>query len=208
MPKSDFMAEPLSRLGPPWDSLSRRAREVLEALEDIYLAEGFAALTLTDLTVRLRCSRRTLYELAPDRQHLIMFVLDRRFRRLGRLARQRVSELTDPREKLHALLTTEVFTMRASSPAFRRDVAGNPAVRELVHAHNRIGVKMMAGVLEEGMKSGVFRRVDASFVAEMIDAMVSRLYEPEMDDNEHVEHLDFAARALEMAALIEAGVRA
>ena len=176
---------------------------MLEAVEDLFVTEGFATFTLTELAVRLGCSRRTLYELAPDKAQLIMFVIDRRYRRMGRLALQRMSEVTDAREKLHALLTTEVISMRASSPAFLRDVAGNPSVNELLYAHSRIGVRMMARVLEDGIASGAFKAVDPTFAAEMIDAMVGRLYAPQMDTD---GHLDFAGRVLAMAALIETGV--
>jgi AcrR family transcriptional regulator len=205
MPTKSFSAEPVSRLGPPLETLSPRAREVLDALEDVYMSEGFAAITLTELTARFKCSRRTLYELAPDRQHLIMFVVDRRYRRLAKLAKERLSELSDPRDKLHTLLTVEMLAMRLGSPAFRRDQAGNPAVRELVNAHVRLGVQMMASVLEEGIASGVFRALDATLIAELIDAAGHRIREPDLDGNQdlEVEH-----RVLEMAAFIEAGVRA
>lgn len=205
MPTRTFSAEPVSRLGPPLETLSPRAREVLDDLEEVYMMEGFANITLTDLTARFKCSRRTLYELAPDRQHLIMFVVDRRYRRLGRLARERLAELTDPRDKLHTLLTVEMLAMRLGSPAFRRDQATNPAVRELVNAHVRLGVQMMASVLEEGIASGVFRPLDATLIAELIDAAGHRIREPDLDEN---QDLDVDHRVLEMAAFIEAGVRA
>src|SRR5213076_1897274 len=47
-----------------------RQRALLADLEALFLAEGFAAFTLDDLAGRLRCSKSTLYALAPSKEQL------------------------------------------------------------------------------------------------------------------------------------------
>ena len=47
------------------------------------LARGFAKLTVADIARELRCSRRTLYELAPSRDDLVVRVIRRFFARTG-----------------------------------------------------------------------------------------------------------------------------
>jgi AcrR family transcriptional regulator len=48
--------------------LTRRQAELLDQLEALFLAEGFARFTLEDLAVRLHCSKSTLYALAGSKE--------------------------------------------------------------------------------------------------------------------------------------------
>src|ERR1700677_3482135 len=87
-------------LGPSGVNLTDRGREILDELGDIFLEEGFTHLTISDLAARLRCSRRTLYELAPNRTELVLVALSRRLRRIGRVAAQYVTTVQEPFELL------------------------------------------------------------------------------------------------------------
>src|SRR6266568_1634749 len=80
-----------SRRGPrrPW---SERERALLDELERIFFAEGFAHLSMADLAARLRVSRTTLYRLAPGKQNLVELVVDRMFNQMGKTARAALAE--------------------------------------------------------------------------------------------------------------------
>ena len=56
--------------------LTDRQRDLLDRLVELF-DEGFAHLTMADLAARLNCSLRTLYELAPSRDELVLTVIDR-----------------------------------------------------------------------------------------------------------------------------------
>ena len=56
---------------------SKRGSELLDALEDMVLREGFASLGVSAIANRLSCSKRTLYDLAPSKRELVLLVLDR-----------------------------------------------------------------------------------------------------------------------------------
>ena len=58
-----------------------RHSELLDALVDLLLAEGFAHLTLDELAGRLRCSKRTLYALAGSKEQLVRAVVVHFFER-------------------------------------------------------------------------------------------------------------------------------
>lgn len=174
---------PPPRLGPPAHELSERSRQVLDGLEALVVAEGFAAFTLADLARRLRCSLRVFYEIAPNRHELLRVAVDRRMRRLGRLVRQEIADLQDPLDKLHTLLTLEVSTLQGTSEQFRLDAQAVPSIAELIADHKRYGAAMIHDILVEGMAQGRFRTVDPLAVMEFIDAAVSRLEEPRFADH-------------------------
>lgn len=47
---------------------TRRQEQVLDGLEEIFREEGFRRLTIGELATRLRCSRSTLYAMAPTKE--------------------------------------------------------------------------------------------------------------------------------------------
>jgi AcrR family transcriptional regulator len=66
--------------------LTRRQTELLDQLEALFLAEGFARFTLDDLAARLHCSKTTLYALAGSKEQLALRVVRHFFRDLDAFA--------------------------------------------------------------------------------------------------------------------------
>ena len=75
------------RLGP-------RHREVLDDLESLFLRDGFSGFSVRELAAHVGCSRRTLYELAPSKDELVLIVFDRFLHRVGRAALDSIDETT------------------------------------------------------------------------------------------------------------------
>ena len=50
------------------NNLNKRSAETLIALEALILSEGFSSLSVSDIASKLKCSKRTLYELAPSKK--------------------------------------------------------------------------------------------------------------------------------------------
>ena len=64
------------------DQLNKRSAETLEALEALILSEGFSSLSVSDIASKLKCSKRTLYELAPSKKSLVLRALNNFFSRI------------------------------------------------------------------------------------------------------------------------------
>ena len=79
MPRPLLSQRAEERLGP-------RHRQVLDQLERLFLEEGFGGISVRELAASVGCSRRTLYELAPSKDELVLVVLDRFLHRVGRTA--------------------------------------------------------------------------------------------------------------------------
>jgi len=191
------------RLGPTSGELTDRGRELLDAIEQIIVDEGFASLTVGDLAARLKCSRSTLYSLAPSKDELVLVVVDRRLRRIGRIKRQRLDELTDPAEKLQMVIASEHLHVQRTSLRFSEDVARTPAVQRLIADHLRYGVAQLRDVIEEGIAAGRFRRVHSRIVAEVIDVGLERIQRPEVLRE---TGLEFDAAATELIELLLSGL--
>ena len=142
----------------PWTD---REQRLLDVLEGIFLAEGFAHLTVADLASRLRISGGTLYKLAPSKQGLIELVVDRMFRHMGKRARSALKATSDPAERIAAYLGARTAAVRAGALAFSRDLETNPGTRAIYDRHQVIGMKVLVGLISDGVRSGRLRHVHA-----------------------------------------------
>ncbi|WP_131736912.1 TetR/AcrR family transcriptional regulator [Actinomadura roseirufa] len=191
------------RLGPPSSQLSARGRELLDELEALFLEEGFAKFTVAQLAARLRCSRRTLYELAPSKGELVLIVLDRRLRRFGRISEQKVAGIDDPLERIDAFLHVGASEPKRSTLRLLEDIEGFPAARRLMADHYRRTTGLLRELLEEGMRRDRVRPLRAAVVAEIIDAALDRLQDPGLLRSQGITYQE---AVIELATLLRKGI--
>src|SRR5438128_9695861 len=83
---------------------TRRRNELFDALVDLFLAEGFAHLTLDEIAARLRCSKSTLYTLAGSKEQLVRAATVHFFRRATADVESGVVPAAAPRDRITAYL--------------------------------------------------------------------------------------------------------
>src|SRR3954451_12139473 len=85
-------------------TMTRRQAQLLDQLEELFLADGFARFTLDDLALRLHCSKSTLYTLASSKEQLALRVVKHFFRKAAAAVEaQTITEL-DPALRVTAYL--------------------------------------------------------------------------------------------------------
>ncbi|MCC7414301.1 MAG: TetR/AcrR family transcriptional regulator [Gammaproteobacteria bacterium] len=162
---------------------ANRAAELLDALEEMMLAEGFSRITVGDMAARLRCSRRTLYELAPGKQELVLLVLDRFFEQLRQQGRDAIVGIGDPGRQIFEYLQVGARAAQRLSPIVISDIDKWAPSRKLWQTHIRLRVDGLRNLVQAGIDAGRFRGVHAHLVAEIMFASMARLREPDFYAN-------------------------
>ena len=170
--------------------VSERQRDLVEALEQLFLEEGFRDVTVDELATRLKCSKRTLYELAPSKQELFLFIVERWLDRIRHLGWAGALEHDDPEKRIIAYLDPGVTQSRAASRRFLEDMRSYRPALALLEAHQRERTGVLRDIVEDGMRRGRFRRLHAALVAEVFLAAVSRLNEPDFLENAGISFSD------------------
>lgn len=160
-----------------------RQERLLDALETLFLDEGFRDVTVAELARRLRCSRRSFYELAPSKDALFLRVFDRYLRRL-RDAGQRGAAGLGGEAAIAVYLAPALEAARKLSTRAMVDVQSHPPARTMWERHTRERMAGLQALIEACARAGDFRSVDAYLVAEVMSASLRRIGEP-----------DFLARA-------------
>lgn len=149
------------------ERLTDRQREVLERLGDLF-DDGFVHLTMADIAARMGCSLRTLYDLAPSRDELVLTVVDRNLRRVGRSAVGALDGDPAPLDAIRAYLRAANEAVASTTAAFARDRAATPAADRLVTAHSDYLVAVTRTLLDLAVERGDLAPVDTAAVARVV----------------------------------------
>ncbi len=164
-------------------TISKRSAETLEAFEALILAEGFSQLNVSEIAARLKCSKRTLYELAPSKKALVLKALDNFFNRIRQEADHMTDNALDPERQVYEYLEVGARAAEQLSQAVVADIHEWEPARTLWREHISLRIDGMCRIIENGVKAGVFREVLPAFVAEIVFASINRLREPDFTDS-------------------------
>ena len=96
--------------------IGKRHLEVMDELESM-LDQGKSFSTMSDLAKKLKISLRTLYEIAPSKEELIVTTVDRVLKKHGKIAMDAMNTHSSPIKKLESFLTV---ANQAVGPRFER----------------------------------------------------------------------------------------
>jgi AcrR family transcriptional regulator len=162
--------------------IRRTARQVdlLDRLVALLAAEGFTRFTLDDLAERLRCSKTTLYALAPTKQQLVVEVVKQYFRSAVVSVEARVAEVTGPAERVQAYLAAVADCLQPLSRAFMQDLFSFAPAAEVYRQNTAAAAERIRALIAEGVAAGAFRPVHAAFVAEVVAVAMFEIQRGEM----------------------------
>jgi len=158
------------------DAQSREERQ-LDKLEAVFLGEGFRKVTVDKLARSLRCSKRTVYELAPSKEALFLRVFDRYLSRLRDEANNRARGVR-PQEAFEPYLMPAVDAARKLSATLIRDMSAYPPANAMWEQHQRERVAGLRRLVDRCVADGVFRSANAHVVAEVVAASLKRIGDP------------------------------
>jgi AcrR family transcriptional regulator len=158
--------------------LTGRQREILDQLGTLF-DDGFIDLTMADIAASVGCSLRTLYDLAPSRDELVLTVIDRNLRRIGRRAISAVQPDLDPLAVIRSYLMAANLAVAATTPAFARDQAATPATHRLVTAHSDYLVAITRTLLDLAVERGSIAPTDTAAVARVVAGLGAMFALPE-----------------------------
>jgi AcrR family transcriptional regulator len=160
-------------------ALTARQREILDQLGALF-DDGFADLTMAGIAARLSCSLRTLYELAPSRDELVLMVVDRNLWRIGRTATGALDSVMAPLDALRAYLQAATVAVAGTSVAFARDLDAVPAAQRLNDAHSEYLIAVTRCLLDVAVEHGEIAPVDTAAIARVMAGVGRQFARPEV----------------------------
>jgi AcrR family transcriptional regulator len=189
---------------PPSFPTARRSR-LFDQLLALFLAKGFAHLTLDDIAARLHCSKSTLYTLARSKDDLVRAVTVHFFRTATDEVEKAVRTQARARDRIAAYLTAVGQALESASPQFMADLDAFAPAREVYETNTRIAARRVQELIAEGVAAGEFRDVHAAFAAEVAATMMVRIQQGAVRAH---TGMDDASAYRELAAILTSGISA
>src|SRR3954465_1416064 len=183
--------------------LTPRQAELLDQLEQLFLADGFARFTLDDLALRLRCSKSTLYALAQSKEQLAHRVIKQFFRKATASVEEQTVTEADPALRVTAYLNAVARALSPAGPAFHRDLDSFPPGREVYERNTAAAADRVRELIADGVAQGRFREVHPGLIADTVTTLMVRIGR---GDTERATGLDDATAYRELAALLLHGI--
>ena len=174
--------------------LTQKHLKVIQNFENL-LEDGIANQTMSDIASNLRVSLRTLYEIAPSKEKLVISTIDRI---LTNIAKQALGSLKNMESSVDKLRTFTKIGNEAAGPRIQKyavDLTRIKGADEMIRSHESAYIDHIKRLLEEAVEKDEIESVDTRAVAIMLGT-VARIF----SKKNHQEKL--AASAEESANMI------
>jgi len=150
---------------------------MLDELENIFLKHGFRKITVEHLASELRCSKRSLYELASNKEELFLRVFDRYLSRLRTEGDQNAKGVA-PTDAFVGYLQPAINASRKLSESLINDMMAFEPAKDLWEKHRNTRMDGLKKLIDHCVDQGIFRRTHSLLVAEVFAASLQRICNP------------------------------
>jgi len=154
--------------------LSNRQKEALEDLEEL-IKGGYPQLTMSEIAANLKVSLRTLYEIAPKKEELILIAVDRLLFKIGAAAQKAINLSDSPMAKLNAFLNETNKAIERNTLAFTEDFGRIQGAKDLVDSHENYVMNVTEQLLEEAIIANEIISIDTSAMALILSGLSREL---------------------------------
>jgi AcrR family transcriptional regulator len=130
---------------------SARRKQLLEAAQTVFVANGYHAAAMDDIAERAGVSKPVLYQHFPGKLDLYLALLDQHVELLGEQVRGALGETEDNKARVEGCIKAYFDFVDDPGGAFRlvfeSDLRNEPAVRERVERSLQISVEALADTI-------------------------------------------------------------
>ncbi len=166
--KNSMKSQPILSSKSP--QIGKRHLEVMDELESM-LDQGKSFATMSDLAKKLKISLRTLYEIAPSKEELIVTTVDRVLKKHGKIAMDAMNTHSSPIKKLESFLTV---ANQAVGPRFERftlSLSSLNSSKPMVDYHEQYITDLIKNLLDEARIKNEIKEIDTQATALLLGGL-------------------------------------
>ena len=173
--------------------------KILSAAHRLFVQQGYTATSMRQVAEVAGIGKATIYHHFPDKQAILMALLNRRTSSVD-AALQLVRSETDPRRRIQVATEASVNFLLESADIVqivRREIpGGRDQMQDGVTAFFREYMALLADAIQHGIEQGIFRPVNPAETARVLMAMIQGTFAMAYVVNERAKTPQQAAAAL------------
>ena len=146
------------------NELTSKHIQVIEEFEEL-VEIGISGLTMADIAAKLKVSLRTLYEIAPSKEHLITATMNRVLTNIGQEASASIKGIQSPLSKLKMYIEIGYEAVGPRIKKFSTDLSKVRGVEEMLDYHRDYFVARIEELLDEAIEYNEIEDTDTHVVA-------------------------------------------
>ena len=150
--------------------LGKRHLEVMDELESM-LDQGLSFSTMSDLAKQLKISLRTLYEIAPSKEELIVTTVDRVLKKHGKIAMDAMNAQPSPIRKLESFLAVANQAVGPRLERFTQPLNNLNSSKQMVDYHEQYITTVIKNLLDEARTNKEIRDIDTQATALLLGGL-------------------------------------
>ncbi len=143
---------------------SKRHNELINELEKL-LEKGVPDLTMSEIASTLKISLRTLYEIAPSKDYLIIMTVNNILKKLGKHALDAVINIDSPIQKLEEYLFIVNQAVGPKFNSFFKDLEKVDGADEMVDYHETFISDFTKKLLDDAIQKKEIQNIDTKAFA-------------------------------------------
>ncbi|MFI7669862.1 TetR/AcrR family transcriptional regulator [Nocardia sp. NPDC049526] len=161
------------------------AEQILDAAAQLFVERGVTNTGMGDVAKAAGCSRATLYRYFPNRQALRIAFVHREARRVGAAVAERTRGITDPGERIVAVMLASLREVRADPTLIAWFTAGDAGLANEIGQSSEVIEAIAAGLLPPTADQGGSRL--ARWLARIIMSLLTAPGRDEADERVMLE---------------------
>ena len=182
---------------------TKKHHQTMEALE-ILLEAGVPELTMSEIAKKLKISLRTLYEIAPSKDQLILMTMDNILRKLGKHALDSVSSNDSPIKKLEEYLFIVNQAVGPKFDRFLKDMEKINGSKKTADYHENFIKSYITKLLEESITKKEIKSVDVKALSILLGGIGREFFK---EDNKKSMNLTPEESANSITRIILNGIK-
>jgi TetR/AcrR family transcriptional regulator, cholesterol catabolism regulator len=158
----------------------RNLVKIFDATLRVSNEKGFASMSLRDLSREAGLSMGALYSYISSKEELLDMVQQQGRSLVFRVLGDHIKDIEDPKEQLRTGIQVHLYLSEVVGPWFYFSYMETKNLPKGAHKGaieaELFTEKIFTGIIEDGMKKGVFREVDAQMTAAALKALLQDWY--------------------------------
>jgi AcrR family transcriptional regulator len=144
-----------------------RLDDLLASVAGAFFEQGFTSISMDGLAQMLRCSKATLYALAPSKEQLVLRITKRFFADAADSIERSISGESDARVRIVRYLHGVGDAMASMSPAFYTDMVAFPPTARIYAQNSEAAARRVRQIIDDGVAAGQLREVHGTFASQL-----------------------------------------